>query len=172
MMSIRRALIALVSAGMFSTFPSSAIAAGAGARAGLAQAQAQSLAWKPDAVLVQVMTIAGNADGTAEKWNYLFHSPRAKRGYRVVVKAGKVDSTLETSSGLTDPLDPVFIDSTKAIVEASASGLKMKNGSMMDLHTMLTRTKREGPYWNIFGDEEETRATVIDARTGKFHGRR
>lgn len=168
MQSNRRSWFAIAAALAVSFFLPSAMAAGAGAKAGLAQAQAQSLAWKPDAILVQVMTLSGNADGTAEKWAYLFHSPQSKRGYRVDVKNGKVDRTLETSAGLRDRLDAEFIDSMKAVAEAKANGLQVKTPSMMTLHTMYTRTKREGPYWSVFGSVEDTKATIIDGRTGKF----
>jgi len=165
-------LFALLPAVAFSIFLPSATAAGSAARAGLAQAQAQSLAWKPDAILVQVMTTSGNPDGTADKWAYLFHSPGSKRGFRVDMKGGKVDRTLETTTGLTERLDAEFIDSPRALSEAGASGLKVKARAMMTLHTMYSRTKREGPYWNVFSDQEQTQATVINGRTGKFEGRR
>ncbi len=48
-------------------YQSPAFAAGGTAKAGLAQAQEAAATWQPDAALVQLITFAGNTDGTAEK---------------------------------------------------------------------------------------------------------
>ncbi len=107
-------------------------------------------------------------EGTAEKWSYLFHSPQATKGYKVDVKDGKVDQTLEVSSSFLDVVDGDFIDSEQAITEAKKKGLKGKNRAMMTLHIMLQGTKSQGAYWNIVSDQTEFRSTLIKAKTGKF----
>jgi hypothetical protein len=124
--------------------------------------------WKSDAVLVQILALSGNMDGTADKWSFMFHSPKAKQGYRVDVKDGKINQTLEVSASFTDSVDVDFIDSVQAIAEAKKEGLKVKGRSMMMLHIMLQGTKNQGAYWNIVGDMAEGRSTLIDAKTGKF----
>jgi len=168
MRSKRLALLSFLTVVAFSLCSSLAYAAGATAKAGLAQAQESAMKWKTDAVLVQLSTLSGNMDGTAEKWRFLFHSPQAKKGYKVDVKEGKIDQTLEVSSLFKDVLDADFIDSAQAMAEAKKNGLKGKGRSMMTLHIMLKGTKNQGPYWNIVGDMAEGKSTIIDAKTGKF----
>jgi len=145
-----------------------AYAAGATAKAWLAQAQESAIKWQADATLVQISTLSGNMDGTAEKWSFLFHSPQAKKGYKVDVKQSKIAQTLEVSSSFTDALDGDFIDGAQVMVEAKKKGLKGKNRSMMTLHVMLQGTKSQGAYWNIVSDLAEGRSTLIHAKTGKF----
>lgn len=127
-------------------YQSPAFAAGGTAKAGLAQAQEAAATWKPDAALVQLITFAGNTDGTAEKWTYVFHSPKAKRGYQVGVSDGKIVQELEVSASFTDSLDSGFIDSPVAIAEAKNKGLVTKGKSMMMLLVMLKNTKNQGGY--------------------------
>jgi hypothetical protein len=145
-----------------------AFAGEATARAGFPQAQASAITWRADAVLVQIITVSGNMEGTAEKWSFLFHSPQAKKGYKVDVKDSKIDQTLEVSSSFTDVVDEDFIDSTQVMTEAKKKGLKGKSRAMMTLHVMLQGTKSQGPYWNIVSDQAEGRSTLINAKTGKF----
>jgi hypothetical protein len=155
---------------IIAVFSCSSLAFGAGttAKAGLAQAKESARKWKADVVLVQISTLSGNMEGTAEKWSFLFHSTKAKKGYKVDVKDGKIDGTLEVSSSFTDSVDEDFIDSTQAMEEAKKKGLKGKDRAMMTLHVMLQGTKSQGPYWNIIGSMVEGRSTIINAKTGKF----
>ncbi len=146
-----------------------ALADGNTAKAGLAQAQANAKKWKADATLVQLLTLTGNADGTADKWTYVFHSPEAKQGYNVYVSNGKVVQELEVSASFTDSVSSDFVDSAEVIVEAKKKGLKMKGKVMMMLHIMLQGTKNEGAYWNILGDMTEENSMIFDAETGKFY---
>jgi len=168
MRSKRLTLFSFLTVVAFSLCSSLAFGAGTTAKAGLAQAQESAMKWKTDAVLVQLSTLSGNMDGTAEKWSFLFHSPQAKKGYKVDVKEGKIDQTLEVSSIFKDVLDADFIDSAQAIAEAKKNGLKGKGRAMMTLHIMLKGTKNQGPYWNIVGDMAEGKSTIINAKTGKF----
>ena len=138
------------------------------AKAGLAQAQESARTWKADVALVQILSLSGSMDGTAGMWSFLFHSPQAKKGYKVDVKGGMIDQTLEVSSSFTDAVDEDFIDSTQAMAEAKKKGLKGKNKAMMTLHIMLKRNKSQGAYWNIVSDRPEGRSTLIIAKTGKF----
>ncbi|HBP89129.1 MAG TPA: hypothetical protein DD706_15690 [Nitrospiraceae bacterium] len=152
----------------FSLCSSLVFAGGTTAKAGLAQAQESATKWQADAVLVQIITVSGTMDGTAEKWSFLFDSPQAKKGYKVDVKDSKIDQTLEVSSSFTDAVDGDFIDSAEAMAEAKKKGLKGKSRSMMTLHVMLQGTKSQGAYWNIVSDQAEGRSTLINAKTGKF----
>ncbi|MFZ1744733.1 MAG: hypothetical protein WAU17_02340, partial [Nitrospirales bacterium] len=120
---------------------SPAFAGGETAKAGLAQAQESATNWHADAALVQIITLSGNMDGTAEKWSFLFHSPQAKKGYKVNVKDSKIDQMLEVSASFTDVVDGDFIDSAQAMTEAKKKGLKGKSRAMMTLHVMLQGTK-------------------------------
>ncbi|MEO6203706.1 MAG: hypothetical protein ABIP82_10895 [Nitrospirales bacterium] len=136
--------------------------------AGFAQAHESARKWQADAALVQIITVSGTMEGTAEKWSFLFHSPQAKKGYKVDVKDGKVAQTLEVSSTFTDAVGTDFIDSTQTMAEAKKKGLKGKSRAMMTLHIMLQGTKSQGAYWNIVSDQAEGRCTLINAKTGKF----
>ncbi|MBA3614042.1 MAG: hypothetical protein H0W49_14260 [Nitrospirales bacterium] len=138
------------------------------AKSGLAQAQESARKWQADAALVQIITVSGNMEGSAEKWGFLFHSPQAKKGYKVDVKDSKIDQTLEVSSSFTDSVDGDFIDSPQAMAEGKKKGLKGKSRAMMTLHIMLQGTKSQGAYWNIVSDMAEGRSTLINAKTGKF----
>lgn len=153
---------------VFAGYQFPALAAGSTAKAGLALAQASAIRWQPDAKLVQLLTISGNADGTADKWTYVFHSPEAKRGYNVYVSDGKIVQALDVSASFTDAVDLDFIDSAQAIAEAQKKGLKVNGQSMMMLHMMLKGTKDQGAYWNILGDKKEGISMIINAKTGKF----
>ena len=164
----RLALLSFLTLVVFSLCSSLVFAAGATAKAEFSQAQELARKWKADAALVQLSTLSGNMDGTAEKWSFLFHSSQAKKGYKVDVKDGKIAQTIEVSSSFTDAVDGDFIDSAQAMAEAKKNGLKGKGRSMMTLHTMLKGTKNQGAYWNIVGDLAEGKSTIIDAKTGKF----
>jgi len=137
-------------------------------KVGLSQAQESAMKWKTDAVLVQLSTLTGSVNGTADKWSYMFHSPKAKQGYRVDVKQGIVDRALEVSSSFIDPIDVGFVDSDAAVAEAKKKGLKMNGRTMMTLQVMLKGTKNQGAYWNIVGNLAEGKSMIIDAKTGKF----
>ncbi|MDH5739913.1 MAG: hypothetical protein OEY77_06265 [Nitrospira sp.] len=143
-------------------------AAGGTAKAGLAQAQEAAHKWKPDATLVQVITLSGNVDGTAGKWTYVFHSPEAKRGYQVAVSNGKIVQELGVSVSFTDPVDLEFVDSAQAVAEAKHNELVVKGDLMMMLLVELKNTKNEGTYWNILGDMNAEMSLLINAKTGKF----
>ena len=143
-------------------------AGGETAKAGLGQAQASAVKWQADAILVQIITVSGNMDGTAEKWSFLFHSPQANKSYKVDVKDSKIDQTTEVAPSFTDAVDGDFIDSAEAMAEAKKKGLKGKKRAMMTLHAMLQGTKSQGAYWNIVSDQAEGRSTLIKAETGKF----
>ena len=152
----------------FSLWSSQVFAGGMTAKAGFSQAQESARKWQADAVLVQIITLSGTMEGTAEKWSFLFHSPQANKSYKVDVKDSKVDQTLEVSPSFTDAVDGDFIDSIQAMAEAKKKGLKGRHRAMMTLHVILQGTKSEGPHWNIVSDQAEGRSTLINAKTGKF----
>lgn len=168
MKSKRRILFPLLTLIALLLCLSPAFAGGETAKTGLGQAQASAVKWQADAVLVQIITVSGNMEGTAEKWSFLFHSPQAKKSYKVDVKNSKIDQTLEVSPSFTDAVDGDFMDSIQAMAEAKKKGLKGKSRAMMTLHVMLQGTKSQGAYWNIVSDQAEGRSTLINAKTGKF----
>ena len=170
-MRLTCACLSILTALLFGFLDTSwSFAAGTGAKAGLSKAQAAATQWKADAQLVQISTLAGDASGTASTWAYLFHSPSAKRGYRVDVADGGVARSVEVSSGVfTESLSAEFVDSDQAMTEAKANGLKTTSGrSMQTLQVMLKGTKQHGPYWNIVGDMASDTSTLINATTGTF----
>ena len=168
MRSIRPIRFSIMFVVGFSFCSSQVFAGGTTAKAGFLQAQESARKWQADAVLVQIITVSGTMEGTAEKWSYLFHSPQANKSYKVEVKDSKIDQAIEVSSNFTDAVDGDFIDSAQAMAEAKKKGLKGRHRAMMTLHVMLQGTKSEGPYWNIVSDQAEGRSTLINAKTGKF----
>ncbi|GJL66722.1 MAG: hypothetical protein NPIRA05_16930 [Nitrospirales bacterium] len=168
MRSTRLNLFSIMVAVVFWLCASLVFAGGATAKTGFSQAQESARKWQADAVLVQIITVSGNMEGTSRKWSYLFHSPQAKNGYKVDVKDSKIEQTLEVPSSFTDAVDGEFIDSAQAITEGKKKGLKGKNRAMMTLHIMQQGTKSQGAYWNIVSDQADGRSTLINAKTGKF----
>ena len=166
------AIIAVVAPLFFAAVPATALAAGATAKAGLAQAQQAATKWKADAALANVSTLAASTDGTAQKWAYLFFSAKAKLGYAVDVADGKVVETLEVRPHISDPIGGEFIDSPQAMAEAIKNGLKTKGKPAISLLIMGQATKNPGAYWSVGGGYLPGEVGVmIDARTGKFFAR-
>ena len=152
----------------FIALPLSGMAAGMTAKAGLAQANASSQKWQKDAVLVNVSTLQANSDGTAAKWGYMYYSAKAKKGYTVDVKDGKIVETLEVNPYIKDAVGE-FVDSDKAMQEAKKNGLKGKGKAAMSLMVMGQATKQPGTYWNVIGGYEKGDVGVtLEAKTGKF----
>ncbi|OGW61033.1 MAG: hypothetical protein A2V83_03560 [Nitrospirae bacterium RBG_16_64_22] len=165
---IQRMLIVLLLAA-FTFLPLSAQAAGQTARAGLATANATAQKWQKDAVLVNVSTLQADAGGTAPKWGYMYHSAKAKMGYSVDVKGGKVVETLEVNPHIKDAVGQEFADSDKAMAEAKKNGLKVKGNAAMSLMMMGQATKSPGTAWSVVGGWEKGDVSVLlDGKTGKF----
>jgi hypothetical protein len=91
-------------------------------------------------VLVNVSTLQAGPDGTAEKWDYLFYSPKARQGYSVDIKGGKVVNTLEVSPYIKDAVGD-FVDSDKAMTEAKKNSLTVKGKVAMSVIVMGQATK-------------------------------
>lgn len=150
-------------------WPLSAEAAGQTAKAGLAQATAEAQKWQKDAVLVNVSTLQANADGTAAKWGYMYYSSKAKQGYTVDIKGGKVVETLEVRPHITDAVSKEFVDSDKAMAEAKKNGLTLKGKAAMSLLVMGQATKNPWTSWSVVGGYAKGDVSVlIDGKTGKF----
>jgi nucleoside 2-deoxyribosyltransferase len=144
-------------------------AAEATAKAGLKDAIAEAQKWQKDAVLVNVSTLQANSDGTAAKWGYMYYSAKAKKGYTVDVKDGKVVDTLEVNPYIKDAVSAEFVDSDKAMAEAKKNGLKIKGKAAMSLLVMGQATKYPCTCWSVVGGYEKGDVGVlIDAKTGKF----
>ncbi|MBI3392389.1 MAG: hypothetical protein HY039_04305 [Nitrospirae bacterium] len=155
-------LVALVA------LPLSAEAAGQTAKAGVAQAGAEAQKWQKDAVLVNVSTLQANPDGTAAKWGYMYYSAKAKKGYTVDVKDGKVVETLEVNPYIKDAVGE-FADSDKVMAEAKKNGLKVKGKAAMSLMMMGQATKSPGTAWSVVGGYEKGDVSILlDGKTGKF----
>ena len=152
----------------FTALPLCAMSAGMTAKAGLKDAAAGAQKWKEDATLVNVSTLQANPDGTAEKWAYMFFSAKAKQGYSVDVKGGKVVETLEVNPYIRDAVGE-FVDSDKAMAEAKKNGLKVKDKPAMSVLVMGQATKQPGAYWTVGGGYQPGDVgVVLDAKTGKF----
>jgi hypothetical protein len=143
--------------------PPTALAGGTPAKAALSRAEAAAKAWQPDAALTSVSTLAANPDGTAPTWSFLFHSPKAKKGYSVDVRGAKVE-TLEVNHYVKDPVGD-FIDSDAAMREAKKNGLKGGGPLPMGMTVM----GQAGAFWTVgaplkAGDV----AVVLEAKTGSL----
>jgi len=146
-----------------------ALSSGAAAKAGLAQAQKAARKWKADAALVSIFAGTSNMDGTADKWAYMFYSPKVKKGYTVQVQNGRIVETLEVRGHIKNPLGDEFIDSPKAMAEAKKNGLKVKGQPVMSLLIMGQATKNPAAYWTVGGGFTSGEVSIrIDAKTGKF----
>lgn len=172
MISKQLAIFLIVVALVFAVGQTLALAADTTAKAGLAQAQQAAKKWKADAALVNISTLTGNMDGTANLWTYTFHSPKAKQGYMVDVKDGKIVETLEVHPYIKDPVGGEFIDSPQVTAEARKNGLTVKGKPAMSLLIMGQATKNPGVYWTVGGGYTPGEVNVIvDAMTGKFFTR-
>lgn len=162
-----RQLIALLFVA-FTALPLSTMAAGMTAKAGLKGATAEAQKWQKDATLVNVSTLQANPDGIGEKWTYMFYSAKAKQGYTVDVKSGKIVETLEVNPYIKDAVAE-FVDSDKAMAEAKKNGLKSKGKAAMTLMVMGQATKQPWACWSVVGGFEKGDVSVLlEAKTGKF----
>jgi hypothetical protein len=136
------------------------------AKAGLHKAVDAAQKWQRDAALTNVSTWQANPDGTAPKWSYMFHSPKAKMAYSVDVKGDKVVQTMEVRPHITDPVGD-FVDSDKAMQEAKKNGIKGKPA--MSLIVMGQATKNPGVFWSVVSSGASSMlSVVIEGRSGKF----
>lgn len=146
---------------------SDAHAAGATAKGGLKVAVEAARKWQADAVLTGVSTWKAGADGTAEKWNYMFYSPKSGKAYSVDVKNNKAVETMEVNPHVKDGVGE-FVDSDKAIQESKKNGLKGKP-DVMSLIVMGQATKTPAAYWSIVSQSGSVLVSfVIDGKSGKF----
>jgi hypothetical protein len=113
----------LVFAGLL-IFPGMSLyAAGATARAALADAIKAAKEWKPDAILTNVTSITVGEDGKGTTWFYGFYSPRSNSFLNVTAK-GRMIETLNVGTGQKDRLPDDFIDSDRIMEEALKLGMK------------------------------------------------
>lgn len=172
MVSKQLAIWFITAALAFAAGPTMTLAASVTAKAGLAQAQQAAKKWKVDAALVNISTLSCNMDGTADKWSYMFHSPKAKQSYTVEVKDSKIVETFEVRPHINYPVGGDFIDSPQAMAEAQKNGLKVKGEPAMSLLIMGQATKNPGAYWTVGGGYTPGEVSIIiDAKTGKFFTR-
>jgi hypothetical protein len=171
MRSKQLVVLVIVATLSFAVGSTIALAAGATAKAGLEQAQQTATKWKADAALVNISTLAANMDGTAQKWGYMFYSAKAKLGYTVDVRDGKIAETVEVGPYISDPIGGNFVDSPQAMEEAKKEGLKVKGKPGMSLLIMGQATKTPGAYWTVSGYMAGEVSVTIDAKTGKFSAR-
>ena len=117
---------------------------------------------------MNVSTLQANPDGTAAKWGYMYYSAKAKKGYTVDVKDGKVVDTLEVNPYIKDAVGE-FADSDKVMAEAKKNGLKVKGKAAMSLMMMGQATKSPGAAWSVVGGYEKGDVSVlVDGKAGKF----
>lgn len=140
------------------------IAGGFTAKSSLAQTTSIATQWISDATLTSISSLEVNKDGSAKWWIHAFYSPSKKRHLSITVKPGSLD-TLEVGTGFTRPIGEKFIDSDKAIEEATKNGLKGSN-TMMGVNVLGTGSTA---YWSVTGGYEEGDVSVIlNANTGSF----
>src|SRR5215831_12907665 len=109
------ALLALVAAPAWSRD-----AAPYAARAGLEEAKVGATAWAPDAFLVYVENDeALEANGAADRWGYLFYSPRLDRARAYSIRDGRIVVAENLDIKLDPPpLAAEWIDSGAALAAA------------------------------------------------------
>lgn len=144
------------------------------AKAALKQATEAAKKWHGDAVLVQIRSDAAAADGTAvakrkslsfSGWVYEFHSPQARKWYRIEADATGL-KTLETPHAVRDPVKGTFIDSDQAMKHLSQAGLKPTERNRLRLYYYGYVKSRAGLYWCATNKDHE-RPVCVDAKTGK-----
>jgi len=173
----RRAALAAV-AMLCATLPA---AAGepvrATARQGQELARAAAIAWAEDARLIYVENDEPvGADGAAERWGYLFHSPsrEASRAYSVqgdrIVTA--VDAPFEFAA---PPLPGPWIDSAAALDAAEGKGRAYREkhdgrvSAMFLVRGLLDTERPDAPTWAVVYESATASGlwVVVDARAGK-----
>jgi len=142
----------------------SGVAGGFTAKSSLAQTIPIATRWISDASLTSISSLEVNKDGSARWWIHAFYSLSKKRHLSITVKPGSID-TMEVGTGFTKPIGDKFIDSDKAIQEATTNGLK-GNITMMGVNVLGTGSTA---YWSVTGGYEEGDVSVIlNANTGSF----
>jgi hypothetical protein len=143
---------------------------GTTARSGLAAATAAAQKWQPDAALTGVSTMRASPDGSAQNWDYMFHSPKSGKACTFTVAGDKVVDQLEVRPHMTDRVIANFVDSADAAATARSSGLDTKGQPLvMSLLVMGQATKGAGTFWSVSGGYAKgALAVVIDAKTGKL----
>ncbi|MDH3309091.1 MAG: hypothetical protein OEM48_01285 [Gammaproteobacteria bacterium] len=150
-----------------------AFAAGATAKAWLAQAKQTAKKWQADAVLISINTLGADMDGTSSKWGYMFYSPKTKKGYSVDFQGSKTVETLQVSAVIiTDSIGDDFMDSDNAMKEAKKHGLKIKDKQVsMTLMVMGQLTKQPCICWTVTGFEKGDVGIMLESRSGKLYRR-
>src|SRR5262245_60042489 len=94
------------------------------ARAGLEEARLGASAWAPDAFLVYVENDeALDASGAADRWGYLFYSPRLDRARAYSIRDGHIVVAENLDIKLDPPpLAKEWIDSGAALAAAEDGG--------------------------------------------------
>ncbi len=159
-------LALLVAAVVFAGGLGVALAGGPTAKAGLGKSMELAKKWKADAVLTSISSLEVQTDGTAKTWLYMFYSPASKK-YNIVTVKGSSCEDLEVNSGMSLPIVGEFLDSDKAVTEATKNGMK---GSSISVGLNMGGIGKDARlYWSVNGGFDKGDVSVtLDGKTGKF----
>lgn len=147
------------------------------ARQGQDLARAAAIAWADDARLIYVENDeAVGADGAAERWGYLFHSPSREASRAYSVKGEKIVTAVDAPFEFAaPPLPGPWIDSAAALsaAEEKGRGYREKHQgsvrSMFLVRGLLDTEHPDAPTWAVvYGSAGASGLwVVVDARSGK-----
>lgn len=151
---------------------------GGTAKAVLAKAHEQALAWEPDARLQKVMTIYANQEGKVSTdapaaimfpWQFIYMSEKTKKAI-IVDTNGKEAKVRDLESWyLFQPISEDFVDSSQAMAEAAHNGYVPGEGNNMELTLQWGPKKFTEPTW-VIGQMGDTQY-LVSGVTGKFVGK-
>ena len=158
----------------FGSNSQSAAAKGQTAKAGLEQARQVAKKWRTDAILVYLSSNSVSKDGTVSgdgSWQYIFHSPTAKKEFIVDIGGPTVESDEIEFPG-NQAITGDFVDSDRVMNEVIKNGFKAKGNISMGLAYTSSKTLKPGLYWFVKDAADPTStAFAVDPRTGKFLGK-
>ena len=147
------------------------------ARAGLDVAQDAALSWAPDAQLIYLENDENvRADGTAERWGYLFYSEGKGKARGYSVRNGKILEATDLGFDFeAPPLPEVWIDSHDALIAAEKKAAKYREKHGGRLSTMLLirgafhDKKPDAATWAFLytSESEPALVVIVDADKGK-----
>jgi len=148
------------------------------ARHGLELARDAALTWEPDAQLIYLENDEDvRPDGTAQRWGYLFYSPRVEKARGYSVSNGKIKEASDLGFDFdAPPLHDEWIDSQTALKAAEEkAGRKYRQDFGGRLSTMLLirgafyDKKPNETTWGLLytSDTEPALFVVVDATRGK-----
>lgn len=147
------------------------------ARSGEGLARAAAVAWADDARLIYVENDeAVGADGAAERWGYLFHSPSREASRAYSVRGEKIVTAIDAPFEFAaPPLPGPWIDSGEALTAAEKKGADYRKDhggrvrAMFLVRGLMDTAHPDAPTWAVVYESATASGlwVVVDARTGK-----